>query len=82
MNIVHDKFTFANGIQMFYPKIAANHQSQILRVQSRAGLKTALPTTDTVRSGLLRVHAGHFTRLRHFGKKKTPFTLAKKAKGA
>ncbi len=81
MNIVPDMFAFTDGIQMFYPKRAGTPQSQILHLESRAGLQTALPAPDTVRSGFLRVHAGHFTRLRHFGKKKTPFVPAKRAKG-
>jgi hypothetical protein len=53
MNIVPNQLTFAKGIQTPQADKSANHLSQILRVQSRAGLEAAFPATDTVISGLL-----------------------------
>jgi len=81
MNIVSDEFTFSNSIKMLSPQIPAFHQSLILHLQGRARLQTAFPATDTASSRRLRIHAGHFTRPWHFGKKKTPFIFTAKAKG-
>jgi len=81
LNIVPHEFTSTNGIKMLQPDSAANNQSQILLVQSRAGAKTALPAADTMCSELPRNHASHFTRPQRFGKKKTPLTLIEGAKG-